>query len=203
MESGRLPRTRGDGPTPQGTLFWTGTAAPHARGWTPDRRLLHQAARGCPARAGMDPILTRAFPAYLRLPRTRGDGPHSDVGLALLGWAAPHARGWTCRSPTARSSSGLPRTRGDGPFYVAGTAGGSTAAPHARGMDPASTANSPSGAWLPRTRGDGPQAMESGVPEPSAAPHARGWTRPALARDDRSVGCPARAGMDPQPALRR
>ena len=70
-------------------------AAPLARGWTlPDFGRSHDQ-KGCPARAGMDPLTTCENGMVLRLPRSRGDGPRSLGGSGQYHEAAPLARGWT------------------------------------------------------------------------------------------------------------
>ena len=52
---------------------------------------------------------------------------------------------------------------------------------------------------LPRSRGDGPLSVATVVVLSVVAPLARGWTLPWLQAGQRSLGCPARAGMDPHP----
>ena len=58
--AGGLPRTRGDGPSPQDVLGQVGRASPHTRGWTVRFRRGRGAPDGFPAHAGMDllPSLT-------------------------------------------------------------------------------------------------------------------------------------------------
>src|SRR5690606_17406052 len=55
---------------------------------------------------------------------------------------------------------------------------------------------------LPRTRGAGPAAAGRLAAVVTAPPHARGWTGAGACICWRAWGSPARAGMDPSPALR-
>ena len=57
--------------------------------------------------------------------------------------------------------------------------------------------------WLPRASGDGPAHGAIGVRCLGAAPRERGWTRERAGSRDDSLGCPARAGMDPGRRCRR
>ncbi len=50
----RVPRTRGDGPTPIMLRFDAELCSPHARGWTARDVADHAAGAVFPARAGMD-----------------------------------------------------------------------------------------------------------------------------------------------------
>ena len=72
---GRLPRTRGDGPSASVLDWMAKLASPHTRGWTLALQRDYFGRCGFPAHAGMDP--TRWSPAAPArwLPRTRGDGP--------------------------------------------------------------------------------------------------------------------------------
>ena len=132
----RLPRTRGDGPVPMPTIGMSIPASPHTRGWTRGFRAACRPGSGFPAHAGMDPGSCRDWPASVRLPRTRGDGPGVAATSAPGVWASPHTRGWT-RPPPPRHAAAL-------------------GFPAHAGMDPPSRASSPTCARLPRTRGDGP-----------------------------------------------
>ena len=53
----RLPRLRGDGPLSTVIRARNGPAAPPTRGWTRDASLVPSVDMGCPAYAGMDPIM--------------------------------------------------------------------------------------------------------------------------------------------------
>ena len=70
-----FPRTRGDGPESRPSQRMAGAVSPHTRGWTPEGRRRHEARRGFPAHAGMDPAISSAACRAARFPRTRGDGP--------------------------------------------------------------------------------------------------------------------------------
>ena len=140
----RLPRTRGDGPSPLSTCVGRSTASPHTRGWTPGSAPPPAPPRGFPAHAGMDPVRCTVVTVTVRLPRTRGDGPVSQVLSNAFTGASPHTRGWTpvdlvverhergfpahagmdpSRRPGPAPTCGLPRTRGDGPQRI-GECGG-------------------------------------------------------------------------------
>ena len=131
-----LPRTRGDGPTTLLSYVAKELAPPHPRGWTRARRLATGPYVGSPAPSGMDPCSGTDRLMSIRLPRTRGDGPHAPFSRSKCAPAPPHPRGWTrsCRSAEHRD-------------------GGS---PAPAGMDPTRTRRSRARQGLPRTRGDGP-----------------------------------------------
>ena len=112
-----------------------------------------------------------------RLPRTRGDGPHSTIMEEDACSAPPHARGWTLPLHL-----GVARERGS---------------PARAGMDRALSSAARGAGGLPRTRGDGPPPVGRVVAVPRAPPHARGWTRRMGACCGSPGGSPARAGMDP------
>ena len=179
----RLPRTRGDGPHPTTSGHRRRQASPHARGWTLGRRGGPVGWRGFPARAGMDPGDTCGSSPGVRLPRTRGDGPHRDPPGQLVQVASPHARGWT-------GSPG--RGAGDGRGF-----------PARAGMDPGRVESASPLSRLPRTRGDGPLPRTMFGWRTGASPHARGWTRRDRPPAGDGGGFPARAGMDPQAARSR
>ena len=152
----RLPRTRGDGPQPSQLCTRAMRASPHTRGWTPADALLVLPRRGFPAHAGMDPAGPSRRTFGSRLPRTRGDGPLSRIGLLLAQTASPHTRGWT--RPGRRlllADLGFPA--------------------HA-GMDPLTCSYVSGPGRLPRTRGDGPVRAGQFVVPRGASPHTRGWT---------------------------
>ena len=173
-----LPRASGDGPLSGKSAIGLPGAAPRERGWTPDRPNPGAVFRGCPARAGMDP--KNGMSAHDRpwLPRASGDGPHSAYGNTITARAAPRERGWTlCPIVTRASPSGCPARAG---------------------MDPRTTGTTHHSGWLPRASGDGPNLQPADATEWEAAPRERGWTRPSETMGGASIGCPARAGMDPR-----
>ena len=102
----RLPRTRGDGPPTKSPKRLKPTAPPHTRGWTRLRPFLRPADRGSPAHAGMDPDPNVRNVAFVRLPRTRGDGPLTKSPKRLKPTAPPHTRGWTLSTSHHRIRSG-------------------------------------------------------------------------------------------------
>ena len=181
--TGRLPRTRGDGPACGAGPAGATSASPHTRGWTPVRLRGREHRQGFPAHAGMDRLHLADSPPALGLPRTRGDGPQVGTYAQYVPAASPHTRGWTrwwsCRCLSPR---GFPA--------------------HA-GMDPASDPPDRDRRGLPRTRGDGPCSGSAPVTHPQASPHTRGWTVLGVSIDWLAGGFPAHAGMDPEPGRRR
>ena len=174
--SGRLPRTRGDGPSGGSGSGTTNRASPHTRGWTRQRGVGGAVRAGFPAHAGMDP--SRSGPCAPRgwLPRTRGDGPARPGGTHRGDAASPHTRGWTRRANRwGIYRSGFPA--------------------HA-GMDPMAQCGRIPSLGLPRTRGDGPDDVRRFRVAVAASPHTRGWTPSSGRSFFRTGGFPAHAGMD-------
>ena len=175
--SGRLPRTRGDGPVTGSPVATSGRASPHTRGWTRRPLGVPRLDDGFPAHAGMDRSPPTPMLDGPRLPRTRGDGPRA-AGRGQEGvWASPHTRGWT---PLRRCAG----DRRDG-------------FPAHAGMDPRTAQRKRHRARLPRTRGDGPASVCGSRGGYRASPHTRGWTHVVPLADLVRVGFPAHAGMDP------
>ena len=87
----RLPRPRGDGPNCPRLPSVTGGVAPPARGWSRYRTPASPLVRGCPARAGMVPEVSRERAVPARLPRPRGDDCGREAGCP-----APPAQIRTC-----------------------------------------------------------------------------------------------------------
>jgi hypothetical protein len=129
----RLPRTRGDRPCSRFSIGPVTRAPPHTRGSTPGNADPKHSPYGSPAHAGIEHSIGRSA---TRLPRTRGDRPHTPRPCSKSNKAPPRTRGSTCArrcgrclpagSPAhagidpewhtlPRSSPGLPRTRGDRP----------------------------------------------------------------------------------------
>ena len=153
-------------------------ASPHTRGWTQHHEGETGSRGGFPAHAGMDPSPRRRRVEYGRLPRTRGDGPLSDLVIGdrisasphTRGWtpvvagradgappASPHTRGWTLwrywatRRPTGfPAHAGMDPRHGDDLVYQRGF-------PAHAGMDPSMPRRRDRRCGLPRTRGDGPR----------------------------------------------
>ena len=175
--SGRLPRTRGDGPWIIQEFLFARPASPHTRGWTRGRAPGAEPERGFPAHAGMDRRRPRRADGTRRLPRTRGDGPRLQGTTTAAATASPHTRGWTPRSILLGDRQvGFPA--------------------HA-GMDPCSPAAASRRRRLPRTRGDGPCVARLPGGSWRASPHTRGWTRERRLQRRQPAGFPAHAGMDP------
>ena len=91
----RLPRTRGDRPRKNKSGKSEKVAPPHTRGSTAESLLYNASLLGSPAHAGIDPTGRSSSRAISRLPRTRGDRPLADAGLADADLAPPHTRGST------------------------------------------------------------------------------------------------------------
>ena len=175
--TGRLPRTRGDGPRSWSAAAVLWPASPHPRGWTQTDAAQLSQATGFPAPAGMDRKQAGGRRTAARLPRTRGDGPRTSSFLTASVEASPHPRGWT------RLTGGL-----------RGVLGGF---PAPAGMDPPAARGPTGRARLPRTRGDGPQRPAHSHDALEASPHPRGWTVAAVIERLIQLGFPAPAGMDP------
>ncbi len=126
----------------------------------------------------MDPRPAPGGPRRSRLPRTRGDGPHTITYKRRDKRAPPHPRGWT---PVLRPHRGP-----------------DAGSPAPAGMDPRIRSRSRPAAWLPRTRGDGPEPRDRPQLHHWAPPHPRGWTRYRRYRHMACHGSPAPAGMDPR-----
>ena len=112
----RLPRLRGDGPITPITIGRYLLVAPPARGWTHPEGRGTADQEGCPACAGMDPVLEPARIYHKRLPRLRGDGPLINDDISWVIEVAPPARGWTLAwgRPVLRDS-GCPACAGMDP----------------------------------------------------------------------------------------
>ena len=115
------------------------------------------------------------YPA-IRFPRTRGDGPGSELASRAAFAFPPHARGWTAFHPLR-------------PLDV-------LVSPARAGMDLDRVLRGRPVRCFPRTRGDGPEFWELVVRNGTFPPHARGWTREGVANDREHPVSPARAGMD-------
>ncbi len=158
-------------------------AAPRERGWTLARCQKEVKVGGCPARAGMDPGAAARRRADEGLPRASGDGPGSSNCCRRRSWAAPRERGWTQNEALlARVEAGCPARAG---------------------MDPGAVFRRGQRVWLPRASGDGPCARWCCNSRRPAAPRERGWTPSTGGGLGECLGCPARAGMDPQNAANR
>ncbi len=173
----RLPRESGDGPEKATLVIGTEQAAPRERGWTLQKLGAARGARGCPARAGMDPWRFSGFRSEPWLPRESGDGPQSWSAMSRVYPAAPRERGWTlAEAKTEAHKAGCPARAG---------------------MDPQVWTFTRSARWLPRESGDGPAVEIPSLTDYSAAPRERGWTPREGQHGAMQRGCPARAGMDP------
>ena len=173
----RLPRARGDGPSPLADAAGPTRASPRSRGWTAVSYRVTAAAYGFPALAGMDPARRLWAPCAAGLPRARGDGPASTLETITPSLASPRSRGWT------RCNDGCTGYQGGFPALA--------------GMDPRAPSSPPGQPGLPRARGDGPGSLGGAATRMVASPRSRGWTRGVVPLDRRRVGFPALAGMDP------
>ena len=155
-------------------------AAPRERGWTVATAPADWKMIGCPARAGMDPKCAWAWRSTAGLPRASGDGPCPVESCGRWTWAAPRERGWTpARTPRLGSWVGCPARAG---------------------MDLRGDAARERAGGLPRASGDGPLVATGLLSGVTAAPRERGWTVRGMPTYVVTLGCPARAGMDPRPA---
>ncbi len=152
--SGRRPRTRGDAPPSSAPSPTRPASAPHPRGCSARRVLVHDVHRVGPAPAGMlhqGRCTRRPTPGR---PRTRGDAPprvQRHVGVAGVGPApagmlppppeGPGGGSWVGPAPAGmlrpqrrrrRTAWRRPRTRGDAPASAAGVSLGVASAPHPR-----------------------------------------------------------------------
>ena len=168
---------RGDRPRSQPLSPLPPRATPHARGSTRDTQRPGDGAHGYPACAGIDLAMEKRAEEGRRLPRMRGDRPHTGRLVVGAKAATPHARGST------REGEGSARHAGGYPACA--------------GIDPCIGGGWMSTSRLPRMRGDRPG---SGLPWPSirtATPHARGATPAGSAFLVGLRGYPACAGIDP------
>ena len=132
------------------------TLTPHARGSKLSYRFTRLSKSVYPACAGIDLTRNENIRAQRRLPRMRGDRPHTPTFVTTEHQFTPHARGST--------GLGSSRTRVLQVY------------PACAGIDPNSHFILFSSFCLPRMRGDRPD-IQDGSPIPYAfTPHARGST---------------------------
>ena len=133
----RLPRTRGDGPTPNHGSPARASAPPHTRGWTRVTGGSVAVERGSPAHAGMDPPpVVSLLDRHTAPPHTRGWTLVARRHRGLRTGSPAHA-GMDPLSAASRTSPiRLPRTRGDGPWPEPRTDQPDEAPPHTRGWTP-------------------------------------------------------------------
>ena len=147
---------RGDRPRLLPTTCRQKAFTPHARGSTYSYRFTRLSKSVYPACAGIDLTRNENIRAQRRLPRMRGDRPHTPTFVTTEHQFTPHARGST--------GLGSSRTRVLQVY------------PACAGIDPNSHFILFSSFCLPRMRGDRPD-IQDGSPIPSAlTPHARGST---------------------------
>ncbi len=179
--------------------------------------------KGCPACAGIDPLMLVTTTFERRLPRMRGDRPAVRSCDVVSRMGCPACAGIDPCAPRRSSSRPwLPRMRGDRPRQWTTPQDTGSAAPHARGstrapwasasrrsgcpacagIDPSPCDRRRTERWLPRMRGDRPAADALAMNCGQAAPHARGSTRTHTLESNETCGCPACAGIDP-PRQRR
>ncbi len=155
----RLPRMRGDRPTPHFQHTIVPVATPHARGSTWDICSMPSPWRGYPACAGIDRSRIRDSISAPRLPRMRGDRPRLAKEAEVAQRATPHARGSTWQNSCAIENR--------------------LGYPACAGIDLDSAVRMSRRHRLPRMRGDRPETGEHGERHGPATPHARGSTRSA------------------------
>ena len=115
--SGRLPRTRGDGPSRCQPSRVSRMASPHTRGWTYKAGISTKDGAGFPAHAGMD--------------------PWDEVDEGVVSWASPHTRGWTPYPCTGTTEYlGFPAHAGMDPGAHQWLPHTGAASPHTRGWTP-------------------------------------------------------------------
>ena len=172
----RVPRPRGDGPTPCPNCAQMTLGSPPTRGWTRVDFILPGLDRGFPAHAGMDPPGQSSLLCPGWVPRPRGDGPTPCPNCGKMTLGSPPTRGWTRREARARD-------RVDG-------------FPAHAGMDPSKTRCRPGSTWVPRPRGDGPCSARTTFRHRPGSPPTRGWTPCHRSPSGSLRGFPAHAGMD-------
>ena len=113
---GGLPRSRGDRPDCVVRAYAVAEASPLARGSTQSTRAAAELRAGFPARAGIDRLDRAGSWRCSRLPRSRGDRPHSVHGWQLCDLASPLARGSTSSAqPSTPGGYGFPARAGIDP----------------------------------------------------------------------------------------
>ncbi len=132
----RLPRSRGDRPSPAGLSCGRMAAPPLTRGSTRDAVEPRAGGQGSPAHAGIDRTRRTRKPFRRRLPRSRGDRPYT---------ATRHFH-FVSAPPLTRGSTRLLRRRD---IIELGS-------PAHAGIDPSLPQCEPRHVWLPRSRGDRP-----------------------------------------------
>ena len=101
----RIPRARGDGPSPSSSRSDANTDSPRSRGWTQRPQPIERHVSGFPALAGMDRAARGDRRSGAWIPRARGDGPRRSTGPVECHADSPRSRGWT-RAPPGRGGSG-------------------------------------------------------------------------------------------------
>ena len=176
-----FPRTRGDGPRAGYGLRNHDLVPPHTRGWSLYLQSSPAPESGSPAHAGMVPNPATHRAAFLRFPRTRGDGPTPCTHTFFPRRVPPHTREWSHGRPAWRA-------QGDG-------------SPAHGGMVPNDHRQFVAPSGFPRTRGDGPREGARIMTNRVVPPHTRGWSR-RNRRDTRKItGSPAHAGMVRMPGV--
>ena len=199
VQSLRVPRTRGDGPVPQGAwsrCLWVfpahagmdrgsragaatcGPCSPHTRGWTA--------------------LIIQPFLDTHRVPRTRGDGPlptwSAEPGFYVFPAHAGMDRSFVGAGLGGKS---VPRTRGDGPASAGVKAGVFSCSPHTRGWTVLLVSIAlfepvfPAHAGMDRRKA---RACYGIVP---CSPHTRGWTVPHPVSAGLRPGVPRTRGDGP------
>ena len=172
---------RGDRPGAPLFWAWQTPATPHARGSTCRGRKDPALGVGYPACAGIDPSRAALAVGGKRLPRMRGDRPHSSSFCTSAPMATPHARGST--------------------FHHIKRVTQNWGYPACAGIDRQTTPPRDATKWLPRMRGDRPHGEIETAHIQTATPHARGSTSGPRRHLAAAGGYPACAGIDPSGVL--
>ncbi len=178
----RLPRARGDRPSPEISGEHLSASPPRTRGSTRMSPACRPRRTVSPAHAGIDPCCISTPQCSDSLPRARGDRPQDQ-------------------RPAGGGSSSPPRTRGSTRRHPRAVQFHQVSPAHA-GIDPRPPATPPAAWRLPRARGDRPLPVTATGDEVASPPRTRGSTpENSHIRYQRPVS-PAHAGIDPTPVRR-
>ena len=172
-----LPRMRGDRPVMATSCSLFRMFTPHARGSTVGGLFEFRAHVVYPACAGIDHSGHGSGWGRKRLPRMRGDRPHSVNVFKRLPAFTPHARGSTEQHRAFQREL--------------------IVYPACAGIDPYTRLTGRLEHGLPRMRGDRPNISPISTFDQRFTPHARGSTNLVRSKNLRKGVYPACAGIDP------